>query len=275
MTIAFASIPPSSAASSTTPARSSRLNSCSKPKTKRPPGALRLGRRRRALRRPGVALHGPAGAGDRLLHRRVAAAGGARRCIGKLDAKARARPGAGHGVRPRRTCRLPGAASRRCAMPASAPSFISAIPSTASASRSNTPTSAAAPCAVIQGRDEKAKGEVQIKDLIAGARAERHQGPRRIPEEAGRGAVRGQGNRAGRGSAQAAGAARHSVKPLIPAHAGIQGQNRKPSHTALGPRLRGGERIIGTRSTGSSVSASAPPASAFADRGCSRSCRCP
>ena len=31
------------------------------------------------------------------------------------------------------------------------------------------PTSAAAPCAVIQGGDEKAKGEVQIKDLILGA----------------------------------------------------------------------------------------------------------
>ena len=31
------------------------------------------------------------------------------------------------------------------------------------------PTSAARPCAVIQGGDEKAKGEVQIKDLILGA----------------------------------------------------------------------------------------------------------
>ncbi len=31
------------------------------------------------------------------------------------------------------------------------------------------PTSAAAPCVVIQGGDEKAKGEVQIKDLILGA----------------------------------------------------------------------------------------------------------
>ncbi len=31
------------------------------------------------------------------------------------------------------------------------------------------PTSAAAPCAVIQGGDEKAKGEVTIKDLIVGA----------------------------------------------------------------------------------------------------------
>ncbi len=47
------------------------------------------------------------------------------------------------------------------------------------------------PCAIIQGGDEKAKGEVQIKDLILGADAHRHQGPRRISEEAGRGAVRG------------------------------------------------------------------------------------
>ena len=31
------------------------------------------------------------------------------------------------------------------------------------------PTNAAAPCAVIQGPDEKAKGEVLISDLIAGA----------------------------------------------------------------------------------------------------------
>ena len=63
------------------------------------------------------------------------------------------------------------------------------------------------PCAVIQGPDEKAKGEVQIRDLIAAFGAKRHQGSRRIPEEAGRGAVRGQGKRAGRGSPQAAGPA--------------------------------------------------------------------
>ena len=41
------------------------------------PGALRLGRRRRALRRAGRALPRRAGAGDRLLHRRVAPARGA------------------------------------------------------------------------------------------------------------------------------------------------------------------------------------------------------
>ena len=31
------------------------------------------------------------------------------------------------------------------------------------------PTGAASPCAVIQGPDEKAKGEVQMRDLIAGS----------------------------------------------------------------------------------------------------------
>ena len=46
------------------------------------------------------------------------------------------------------------------------------------------------PCAVIQGGDEKAKGEVQIKDLILGATITDDQGSRRISEEAGRGAVR-------------------------------------------------------------------------------------
>ena len=45
----------------------------------RPDRPLRLGRRRRALRRPGRALHRAEGAGHRLLHRRVAPAGGARR----------------------------------------------------------------------------------------------------------------------------------------------------------------------------------------------------
>ncbi len=60
------------------------------------------------------------------------------------------------------------------------------------------------PCAIIQGGDEKARGEVQIKDLILGGHACRDQGPRRIPEEAGRGAIRRQGNGTGRGRAQPA-----------------------------------------------------------------------
>ena len=36
------------------------------------------------------------------------------------------------------------------------------------------------PCAVIQGGDEKAKGEVQIKDLVARRHAHHDRGPRRI-----------------------------------------------------------------------------------------------
>ena len=73
------------------------------------------------------------------------------------------------------------------------------------------------PCAVIQGGDEKAKGEVQIKDLIAGRGAHRHQGPRRISEEAGRGAVRCAGGKARRGGAPGAGAARHHSGWMISA----------------------------------------------------------
>ncbi len=33
------------------------------------------------------------------------------------------------------------------------------------------PIGAGAPCVIIQGSDERAKGEVQIKDLIEGAKA--------------------------------------------------------------------------------------------------------
>ena len=48
------------------------------------------------------------------------------------------------------------------------------------------------PCVVIQGGNEKEKGEVQIKDLDPRRRDRRaEQGSRRLSEEAGRGAVRG------------------------------------------------------------------------------------
>ncbi len=67
------------------------------------------------------------------------------------------------------------------------------------------------PCAVIQGGDEKAKGEVQIKDLILGAHDFADQGPRRIQGQAGRGAVRGAGRPACRRRAQAADAAWREV----------------------------------------------------------------
>ena len=64
------------------------------------------------------------------------------------------------------------------------------------------------PCAVIQGGDEKARGEVQIKDLILGAEIAGLQGPRRIFEEAGRSAVRGARGQIGRGGAAGARQAR-------------------------------------------------------------------
>ena len=46
-----------------------------------------------------------------------------------------------------------------------------------------------APCVIIQGSDEKARGEIQIKDLISAPSLHRDQGPRGISEEAERSAV--------------------------------------------------------------------------------------
>ena len=58
--------------------------------------------------------------------------------------------------------------SRPCAMPAFAPSSISAIRSThGPAAEICRPPQR--PCAIIQGSDEKANGKIQIKDLILGA----------------------------------------------------------------------------------------------------------
>ena len=78
------------------------------------------------------------------------------------------------------------------------------------------------PCVVIQGGDEKLKNEVQIKDLILGAGAHRDQGPRRISEEAGRGAVRGRRGQAGRGGAPGAGPPRREVRSLNPRYPAIR-----------------------------------------------------
>ena len=128
--------------------------------------------------------------------------------LGKVDDQARARPGRRHRVRPGPHRRLPAAWSRRCATPDIRAELYLGIrskigPQIKYADKRN------APCVVIQGGDEKAKGEVQIKDLILGAElAKLEQGPRRISEEAGRGAVRGAGRRAGRRGAQGARAAR-------------------------------------------------------------------
>ena len=65
------------------------------------------------------------------------------------------------------------------------------------------------PCVVIQGTDEKQKGEVQIKDLIVGAELAGLSKERDdYLQEAGRGAVRGAGGGPGRQGARGAGAAR-------------------------------------------------------------------
>ena len=69
-----------------------------------------------------------------------------------------------------RVAGLPEDGRAACATPTSAPSSISAIPRTWATS-SNMPTGATRPASIIQGSDEKARGEVQIKDLIEGAKA--------------------------------------------------------------------------------------------------------
>ena len=67
------------------------------------------------------------------------------------------------------------------------------------------------PLRVIQGGDEKAERRSADQGPDPGRDAHRHQGPRRISEEAGRGAVRGAGGQAGRCGAPGAGAPRRGV----------------------------------------------------------------
>ena len=93
----------------------------------RPDRALRLGRRRRPLRRPGRALPRPEGAGHRLLHRRLAPAGRARRHQqGQARRSRRPRRRARHGEGPPRRLPEDGAVAAR--WPASAPRCTSAPP---------------------------------------------------------------------------------------------------------------------------------------------------
>ena len=166
---------------------------------------------------------GRAGAGDRLLDRRVAPAG-------RADRARQARRKGRSPVRSWSRCSTATASptisawSRRCAAPASAPSFISATRRTISAQQLKYADKRGSPCAIIQGGDEKGAGEVQIKDLIARRRARRNQGPRRIPEEAGRGAIRRQGNGTGRGRARPARKAQTGLK-----NSGFQTVTMSPS----------------------------------------------
>ena len=89
--------------------------------------------------------------------------------LGKIDAKAEAGPGGRHRVRTRPHRRLPDDGREAAARTAgtSAPSFISA--SGKFGAQMKYADKRGSPCVVIQGGDEKAKGEVQIKDLILGA----------------------------------------------------------------------------------------------------------
>ena len=88
---------------------------------------------------------------------RSACRGCRRRCtaIGKLERRD-ARPGGRHRPRPRPHRRLSAHGSRRCARPASAPSCISAIRASLG-QQMKYADRRSAPCAIIQGGDEKAQ----------------------------------------------------------------------------------------------------------------------
>ncbi len=138
---------------------------------KRPSGALRLSRRRRALRRPGVTLPRRAGAGDRILHRCLASAS-------RVDLYRQARQPNLQSARslvtvfdkrPHRRLSGDGRRSFRNAG-IRAELYLGNPKHKASASSSNMPTRRASPCADHSGiGNEKAKGEVTIKDLRLGA----------------------------------------------------------------------------------------------------------
>ncbi len=74
------------------------------------------------------------------------------------------------------------------------------------------------PCVVIQGGDEKARGEVpnQGPDPRRADRGRQRRGPRRLPSEAGRRAVRRQGERTGGRGAQGTRAAQCTVEMIYP-----------------------------------------------------------
>ena len=169
MSIASASIPPSSAASNTTPARSTKLNSRSKPKTKK---AARCASAR-------------------------SAAAGVMTASSRAFAASRCRrpdfPSACRGCRPRSRCSASSTPRRNSAPSWSPCSTATASPTIRRWSRQLRNANIRAelylgnpknmgnqlkyadrrnsPCVIIQGSDEKARGEVQIKDLIEGAKA--------------------------------------------------------------------------------------------------------
>ena len=169
-TNAFGSTPPSFAASkSHGPVFEAELTF--EARRGRQADPLRLGRRRRPLRRAGGALSRRAGSGDRLLDRNFAPAGGA---AGDRQSDRRRRGEARAGRR--RSCSIAttwpttSGWSRLYARRVSPPSSISAPP--ASTPSSNTPTGAAACARSSRARTSatrRAAAQVVIRDLRLGA----------------------------------------------------------------------------------------------------------
>ncbi len=89
--------------------------------------------------------------------------------LGKARSKNAGRPGADHRVR-RRQRRRPARNGRRATRNAGIRAELYlGNPKHGIGQQLKYADNAASPCAVIQGPDEKAKGEVQLRDLIAGA----------------------------------------------------------------------------------------------------------
>jgi len=158
--------PPSCAASNITPDPSTRSNSRWKPKTKKA-GPFASARSARGVMTVSCRASAASGAGDRIFHRRVGMQA-ALTMLGKLDTKPEFGPWWSRCstaiVSP-----ITRKWSRRCAMPTFAPSCISAIPKTWAISSICRPAQLA--LRDHPGLGQKGAGEVQIKDLIDGAKA--------------------------------------------------------------------------------------------------------
>ena len=169
MTTACVSINPSSVASNITLALFSKLISPSKSKTTKA-GPVRFGSVGGGGRYDGLV--------SRFMGQPVPATGfsigvsrlqAALTMLGKLGEKPAAGPGCGHRVRPRPHGRLPEAWSPPCATPNIRAELYLGNPKNNLGSQLKYADKRGSPCAIIQGGDEKAQGEVQIKDLILGA----------------------------------------------------------------------------------------------------------
>ncbi len=135
-----------------------------------------------------------------------------------------------------------------------------------------------APCVVIQGGDEKAKGEVLIKDLVVGAEiADDVEGTRRVSEEAGRGAVLGAGGAARRRGAGNSGEAR-TLSVRVPGAARHGSARCRPGtaqtyELSTAPEAAAFRFAHAASHPGQVATASAPVPSPSATRSRSSSCR--